>query len=109
MGCRMSARTIIGLGLALGLAGCGPAPTESEVAAAALRNLLERCLASRAGAPGLDDEQFARFCECQAEQGAQALGAEGRRLVADAQPWTSRETDLVRDAGIACLRTIAGR
>jgi hypothetical protein len=105
----MKARFLAVLVLVLLLAGCGRTPTESELAASALRNLLERCLASRAGAPGLDEDQFAAFCECQAEEGGKALGPAGRLIVAEAQPWTARESDLVRDAGIACLKKVAGR
>jgi hypothetical protein len=105
----MKTRILASLAVALLLAGCGRAPDESEVAASAQRYLLERCLASRAGAPGLSEDQFAAFCECQAEQGAQALGPEGRRIVADAEPWSARESGLVRDAGIACLKKVAGR
>lgn len=105
----MKARLLASVMMALLLAACGREPSTSEITASALRNLLERCLASRAGAPGLDEDQFAAFCECQAEQGAQALGPEGRRIVAAAEPWSARETNLVRDAGIACLKKVAGR
>jgi hypothetical protein len=105
----MKTRILASLAMALLLAGCGRSPSPAEISAAAQRLLLERCLASRAGAPGLDEDQFAAFCACQAEQGAQALGPEGRRIVADAEPWSERESGLVRDAGIACLKKVAGR